>query len=119
MTTDVSKTLHASGIETASDNGSEVQVRTRGKVDFILDVTAKATATTLDVIIEGRDALSGKWIQLLDDAGSALAFTQVGDATPNERITLPAGLADTYIRAAWTIVGTSYTFSVSMVAKDN
>lgn len=121
MTTDVSATLHASALETTTGVGAEVRVRTRGKVDFVLDVTAKDTATTLDVVIQGRDATSGKWVQLLDDGDTpaVLAFAQVGDATPTERITLPAGLADTYIRASWIIVGTSYTFSVSMIAKDN
>ncbi len=119
MTTDASRTL-TSGIQTATADGNEVQVRTRGKVDFVLDVTAKAVATTLDVIIEGRDAISGKWTQLLDDADSpaVLAFTQVGDALATERLTLPSGIADTYIRASWVIVGTSYTFTVSMIAKD-
>ena len=121
MSTDASRVLHASALETATGNGPEVIVRTKGKVDFVLDVTAKNTATTLDVVIQGRDAASGKWVQLFDDGDTPalLAFTQVGDATPTERITLPAGLADTYIRASWIIVGTSYTFSVSMIAQDD
>ena len=119
MTHDASKALHASGIETATGNGTEIHVRTKGKVDFVLDITAKDTATTIDVVIQGRDAVSGKWSQLLDDAGAALAFAQVGDALATERITLPTGIADTFIRASWTIVGTSYTFSVGMIAHND
>jgi len=116
MTTNVARTLVASAARTSSSNTSAFNnVVTRGLVAFVLDVTAKSgTTPTLDVTIEFNDMASGKWITIA-------TFTQIGDATGNERITV-ATMPENTIRAAWVIGGTdtpTYTFSVGMAAQDD
>ena len=68
------RTANGNGLRTRTDN-------VRGVCAFFLDVTAQSgTTPTLDVDIEVRDPLSGKWAVLA-------SFTQVGAATGLERIT--------------------------------
>lgn len=72
-----------------------------------LHVTALASPTTFDVDIEHSVDGSTSWAVL----GS---FTQVTTATATERITVAAGTTvRRYLRAAFTVSGTSYTCSVA------
>ncbi len=94
-------------LRASTGNGSGFSTnRASGLMSFILNATADTAGTTLDVIIEALDPNSGSWFEVV-------AFTQIGATTPSsERITVP-GIPENTIRAAWVIVGTNYTFSVS------
>ena len=97
--------------ETADTNAGTFEFEPDSGI-FVLVVTAQSgTTPTLDVDIEEFDPVSGTWIV-------AASFTQVGAATPTERITInPVG---NRIRAAWVITGTAgtYSFSVSAYGKE-
>lgn len=72
-----------------------------------LHVTAVDTPTTLDVDIEHSVDGSTSWDVLA-------SFTQVTTATASERITVAAGTTvRRYLRAAFTVSGTSYTCAVA------
>lgn len=94
-------TLKASGLESASTNGAAVELGDRGVVRLILDITVD-NGTTLDVDVEtSKDGVNNWYV-----AGS---FTQqTGVAT--ERKTFAV---DRFVRYASTIVGTSFTYSVT------
>ena len=108
------RSLHDSGAETVDGNSDDVNVREQsGPFSFVLDVTAQSgTTPTLDVDIEGKCPVSGKYVVL----GS---FTQVGDALSTQKVDI-SEIAFATIRAAWDLEGTtpSYTFTLSMSAKD-
>lgn len=106
---EVSLTLSASSLKDSSSNGSSIDPEGACVGYFTLDVTASDTPTTLDVVIEELMTDDSTWYT----AGS---FTQVGAVgSANQTIAVP--LAGRKVRAKWTIVGASYTFSVSGVAK--
>lgn len=98
-------TLHPSGEEATSGSGASRETD-RGVARLTLDVTAQSGdgSQTLDVTVETSE----------DDATwrTVGTFTQVGAATPSERLCF-AGL-DRFVRVSWTVGGTgspAYTFS--------
>jgi hypothetical protein len=98
--------------ETADTNAGGKDSSLFGNLcSFFLDVTAQSgTTPTLDVDIEVQDPVSGKWFVVA-------SFTQVGAATPQERIL--ADIREHQIRAAWVITGAAatYSFTVGMSGK--
>ena len=108
-------TLHTSGAETATVTGLDVNVEQLKAANFYLDVTAvSGTTPTLDVKIQEKDPVSGKYFDLV-------SFTQQ-TAISSERKSYGLGageLLGEVIRYVATIAGTtpSFTFSLSMVAK--
>lgn len=105
-------TLHASVATTASGNSNDLPVSAYVRGVFYLDVTVvSGTNPTLDVIIEGKDALSGTYFTLATFAQKiAAGFERKELAT----------LFDGWIRAKWTIGGTdtpTFTFTVGAVLK--
>jgi len=108
-------TLHPSGAETATVTGSDVDIEPLKAANFYLDVTAvSGTTPTLDVKIQEKDPVSGKYFDLV-------SFTQV-TAVITQRKNYGSGageLLGKVIRFVATIGGTtpSFTFSLSMVGK--
>jgi len=108
-------TLHPSGAETATVTGSDVDIEPLKAANFYLDVTAvSGTTPTLDVKIQEKDPVSGKYFDLV-------SFTQV-TAIITQRKNYGSGageLLGKVIRFVATIGGTtpSFTFSLSMVGK--
>ncbi len=113
-------TLHASAAEIATVTGDDVDVEELKAANFYLDVTANAgdTTQTLDVKIQEKDPLSGKYFDIVP-------FTQVttvnGSQRKNYGSTTAGELLGKTIRYVATIAGggaaVSYTFSLSMVGK--
>lgn len=108
-------TLHPSGAEIATVTGSDVDIEPLKAANFYLDVTAvSGTTPTLDVKIQEKDPVSGKYFDLV-------SFTQV-TAVITQRKNYGSGageLLGKVIRFVATIGGTtpSFTFSLSMVGK--
>lgn len=94
-------------------NGADTEVLPRAVV-FILDVTkADGTDPTLDVDIEAKDPVSGKYFVIE-------SFTQVVGSVTNERKVVTA-LYEGVLRAAWAITHTAaadYDFTVSVQGKE-
>ena len=98
-------TLASSAARTATGTGAAVEVADRGSVRLLLDVTAASgTTPTLDVTIETSYDGSTGWTSL----GTFTQKTAVSSQRKN------FGGADRFVRASWTIGGTtpSFTFSV-------
>ena len=89
--------------ETASTEGPAVEVGDRRVARLTLNATADTAGTTLDVDVETSSDGETWYV-----AGS---FTQVGAATPASEQKL--FMLDRFVRYNSTIVGTSYTYSVS------
>jgi len=108
-------TLHTSAAETATVTGADVDTEQLGSANFYLDVTAvTGTTPTLDVKIQEKDPVSGKYFDLV-------SFTQQ-TAISSERKSYGLGageLLGKVIRYVATIGGTtpSFTFSLSMVGR--
>jgi len=108
-------TLHTSAAETATVTGADVDTEQLGSANFYLDVTAATgTTPTLDVKIQEKDPVSGKYFDLF-------SFTQK-TAISSERKSYGSGageLLGKVIRYVATIGGTtpSFTFSLSMVGR--
>ena len=108
-------TLHTSAAETATVTGADVDTEQLGSANFYLDVTAvTGTTPTLDVKIQEKDPVSGKYFDLF-------SFTQK-TAISSERKSYGSGageLLGKVIRYVATIAGTtpSFTFSLSMVGR--
>jgi len=108
-------TLHTSAAETATVTGADVDTEQLGSANFYLDVTAvTGTTPTLDVKIQEKDPVSGKYFDLF-------SFTQK-TAISSERKSYGLGageLLGKVIRYVATIAGTtpSFTFSLSMVGR--
>ena len=108
-------TLHTSAAETATVTGADVDTEQLGSANFYLDVTAvTGTTPTLDVKIQEKDPVSGKYFDLV-------SFTQQ-TAISSERKSYGLGageLLGKVIRYVATIAGTtpSFTFSLSMVGR--
>lgn len=104
--------LHALGVETASADGSSVDVSAlRRMLRLSLDVTAVAgTNPKLTVYVETRRNSSGAWRQL-----GAFQPVTAAQSVPLKTF----GTCDQYVRARWTIEGTnspSFTFAVTGAA---
>jgi len=106
-----SVTISPSSAKTASGNTADIDVGRFVKGEVCVDVTAvSGTTPTLDIYIEGKDQLSGKYKTLWSQTG----ITGVGTFW----LTI-TDLIFKYIRARWVIGGTtpSFTFSVGMEGK--
>jgi hypothetical protein len=106
-----SVTLLASAARTASGNTSDIDVGRFIGGEICLDVTAvSGTSPTLDVYIEGKDQLSGKYKVLCSQTGITAVGTWWFTIYP---------LLFKYIRVRWDIGGTSpsFTFSVGLEGK--
>lgn len=103
--------LHASGSETADGNSGDIDVSQILYVKAVVDVTGvSGTNPTLDIYLEGKDELSGKYETLWNPAqftGTGTAFSGV--------LTIPYQ----NVRLRWVVGGTnpSFTFSSSANAK--
>ena len=108
-------TLHTSAAETATVTGADVDTEQLGSANFYLNVTeVTGTTPTLDVKIQEKDPVSGKYFDLF-------SFTQQ-TAISSERKSYGSGageLLGKVIRYVATIGGTtpSFTFSLSMVGR--
>ena len=102
--------LHALGAETTTGAGSAIDVRDMARLVVYLFVTAvTGTSPTLDVVVQ--DSPDGTtWTNLA-------SFTQV--TATGEQAARPVTPFGNYIRVAWTIAGTSpsFTFSCPAVAR--
>jgi hypothetical protein len=106
-----SVTIAPSAARTASGNTSDIDVGRFMCGEICLDVTAvSGTSPVLNVYVEGKDQLSGKYRTLWSRTGISAVGTF---GCTVER------LAFKYIRARWTISGTSpsFTFSIGMEGK--
>ena len=105
--------FHASAARTATGNGSAVDVTSDKAVMYIDVSAASGTSPTLDAKIQGYDPLSASWF----DTGDA--FAQL-TTTGSERVEI-AALPDARLRVAYTIGGTtpSFTFTVGMTTKES
>ncbi|RLE65087.1 MAG: hypothetical protein DRJ47_06225 [Thermoprotei archaeon] len=109
-------TLLSSAARTSSGTGDDVDVGRFIAGVICIDVTAvSGTSPSLDVIIEGKDEVSGKYKTIHSETG----ITATGTYWKTITLSTDPPLAFKYIRARWTISGTdpSFTFSVSMSAK--
>ena len=108
-------TLHPSAAAIETVTGDDVDVTLLQAANFYLDVTAvSGTSPTLDVKIQEKDPVSGKYFDLL-------TFTQV-TVISSQRKSFGRGAGEFLgktIRYVATIGGTgpSFTFSLSMVGK--
>jgi hypothetical protein len=103
--------LLPSAARTASGNTADIDVGRFICGEICLDVTAvSGTNPTLDVYIEGKDQLSGKYKVLFSQTGISAVGTYWFTITT---------LAFKYLRVRWVIGGTSpsFTFSVGMEGK--
>jgi hypothetical protein len=106
-----SATLLPSAARTASGNTADIDVGRFMCGEICLDVTAvSGTNPTLDVYIEGKDRLSGKYKTLFSQTGITAVGTYWFTITT---------LAFKYLRVRWVIGGTtpSFTFSVGLEGK--
>lgn len=102
----VDVTLHASGVETATGNGTAVELDDMNTLRLDLATTARSgTTPTLDVTIQTSADGSTNW-------SSIGTFTQVTNTGTQHKVF--TGL-DRYVRASWTIGGTtpSFTFAIT------
>jgi hypothetical protein len=105
-------TLAASATRTGSGNTDDIDVGRLMKGEICIDVTdVSGTSPTLDVYVEGKDRVSGKYKTLFSQTGINSTNTFW---TPN-----PIDIAFKYLRVRWVIGGTnpSFTFSVSLEGK--
>jgi len=106
-----SVTLLPSAARTTSGNTADIDVGRFICAEICLDVTSvSGTSPTLDVYIEGKDQVSGKYKVLFSQTGITAVGTYWFTITT---------LAFKYLRVRWVIGGTtpSFTFSVGMEAK--
>jgi hypothetical protein len=109
-------TIKASGALSGSTNGTTFSVAEISSANFYLDVTASTGSTeTLDVKIQGWDAVSGKYFDLV-------SFTQATGVTQERKNygSDSGELLDKTLRYVATIGGTSpeFTFSLSMFGRE-
>ena len=98
-------TISDSSAKTASGNTDDIDVGRFNKAEVCVDVTAvSGTTPTLDVYLEGKDQLSGKYKEIWHPA-QITAVTTVWLAITD--------LAFKYIRLRWVVGGTSPSFSFS------
>jgi hypothetical protein len=103
--------LVPSGARTASGSTTDIDVGRFMCAEICLDVTAvSGTSPSLDVYIEGKDQMSGKYKVLFSQTGINAVSTYWFTITT---------LAFKYIRVRWVISGTSpsFTFSVGLEGK--
>jgi len=99
-------TIHASGAETADGNSGDIDVADYYGAEICLDVTnVSGTNPSMDVYIEGRDPISGKY-KVLD--------SHTGITATGTYWTTITSLIFRYIRASWLVSGTNPSFEFSL-----
>lgn len=92
--------LKGSGLESASTNGAAIETGDRRVARLKLDITVD-NGTSLDVVVQtSRDGVT--WY-------TSGAFTQQAGVASEQKLFL----LDRFVRYSSTIVGTSFTYSVS------
>lgn len=108
--------LHPTAARTATGQGSSVDVRdVEGDLAIVLDSAAgTGTTPTLDAKLQDSDDGSTGWADV-----SGATFTQVVGAAAQQKIVVDANAAKRYVRVAYTIGGTtpSFTFSVNALGR--
>ena len=106
--------LHPTAAQTATGTATGVDLQSYdGDLVLILDSTAGSGNTpTLDVTIEHSDALGSGYTAL-----TGAAFTRVTTSASNQKLVISKDEAKRYVRVAYTISGSSpsFTFSVNGV----
>jgi len=102
--------LSASALKDADGNTHSAPIDVSGFKDgiFFLEVTASVAPTSLDVDINTYDPLTDDWYKI----GNFAQMTGNGKAAPVSLTSLGQKIA-----ISWTLVGTSFTFSVSGIVK--
>jgi hypothetical protein len=92
-----------------SSTGSSPTIVLPADADLRADlvVSASSAPTTLDAVVEHSNDGGATWVPL----GS---FTQVGAVATATRTLSISRPTSGLLRASWTAVGTSYTFSISI-----
>jgi len=105
-------TLHASAARTASGDTHSVPIDVSGFDEgiFFLEVSASDTPTSLDVDIETYDPVTDDWYKI----GNFAQMAGNGKAAP----VLLASLGQK-IALSYALIGTSFTFSVSGIVKED
>lgn len=129
--------ISASSAKTTSGNSGVITVPSMDAAQFILNVTASSSPTTLDVYLQhspnggstyydfghftqvgavSTNIQSLVWRRRPSNVNTASqAVTVTGDAALAAGVVLNGPIADNYFRAKWVIAGTSYTFSLTAV----
>lgn len=106
--------LHPTAAQTATGTVTGVDLQGYdGDLVLILDSAAGSGNTpTLDVTIEHSDSLGSGYTAL-----TGAAFTRVTTSASNQKLTISKDEAKRYVRVAYTIAGSSpsFTFSVNGV----
>lgn len=128
-------TISASSAKAASGNsGSIVIGRSMDAAQFILNVTASSSPTTLDVYLQQSPNSGTTWYDFAHFAQVGAVSTSIqaltwsrrtapnitatqavvvtGDAALAAGVVINAPIVDAQFRAKWVITGTSYTFSL-------
>lgn len=125
--------LLASGTQTASAQGSPINVAGAKELIVFATCTASSSPTTLDVFLQSSSDGGTTWYDLTADA----AMTTDGDGTETAAVANKRDVLDNVttcasavkaiarytnfgdqVRVAWFITGTSFTFSVKAVVKN-
>ncbi len=102
-------TIHASAAETASGNTSDIDISHILHAAVCVDVTAASgTSPTLDLYLEGKDTLSGKYNTIWNPSQITSVTTVWTELTD---------LPYKYIRLRWVIGGTDPSFTFSAAAE--
>lgn len=98
-------TILPSAARAATGDSGAIVVGTGEDLRLDLALTASAVPTSLNVVVEQTNDGGNTWVLLK-------AFAQLGAvATGSESVHIPRPTSGV-IRARWTVVGTSFTFSV-------
>lgn len=107
--------LHPTAARTATGQGSAVDIRdVEGDLAIVLDSGAGSGDMTLDAKLQDSADGSTGWADV-----SGAAFTQVTTAASQQKIVVDTNAVKRYVRAAYTIAGTtpSFTFSVNALGR--
>jgi hypothetical protein len=109
--------IAGTGARTASGNGAAVDVRELFGIGAVVLDCAAGTGTnpTLSVVIQDSDDGATGWASI-----SGAAFAQVTNAASSvQLIGLDLSAARRFVRASWTVGGTtpSFTFSVNALGR--
>jgi len=101
-----------SAARAGTGNSAEFSTESMSELDAAIKATADTAITSLDVCVQAYDSTINDWV----DIGS---FTQIA-ATPStaDGINITTGLR-LRCRVHWVIVGTSVTFAVGVLLRQN
>lgn len=130
-------TISAISVKSATGNSGVIQPFQADAAQFILNVTASSSPTTLDVYLQSSPNAGTTWYDFAHFAQVGAVSTSIQSITWSRRtapnitatqavvvtgtaalaagVVINAPIVDDYFRAAWVISGTSYTFSLIAV----